>query len=334
VPVEAGDTLLVEGVVENLARLRDEQGVGLLTDYKVRDEEIAAGAVMAEGLVAPNSTFVGKSLREVEFRRDYGGFVLAIRRVGATLREKVANIPLHAADSLLMLIRKDRLEELGRSGDVIILAEHAMTLKRERFWWLIFLILPTVITLAALEIVDIGMAALLGAVLLLLVGAISPQEAYRSIEWPVIFLIAAFIPVGQAMIDTGTAAFLAAGVLAVGELFPPELAPPAVLALVYLLTMLLTQTMSNNAAALIVAPLAFSIAASLGVDSRPFLIAICFAASAEFMTPIGYQTNLMVYGPGSYRFFDYTRFGAPLDFGFWLVGVLLIPRFFPFHPVP
>ncbi len=212
----------------------------------------------------------------------------------------------------------------------MILSEQEFSLRRERFWWLVFVLLPVVIALAAFGVMKIEIGALVAAVLVLLAGVMTPQEAYRSVDWSVIFLIAAFVPVGQAFVVTGTADFIAGALLATSAWAPAGLAPYVTLATVYLATSLLTQMVSNNAAAIIVAPIALSLGPSLGVDPRPFLFAVCYAASAEFMTPMGYQTNLMVYGPGGYRFTDYTKFGAPLNLLFWILGTLLIPVFWPF----
>ncbi len=326
-----GDVLIVEGSIENLVRMRKDLGVSLLSDKDLQDEEVAQeGRVMVEAIVAPVSGLVGQTLRLTDFRQHYGGFVLAIRRLGATLREKVADIPLQSADSLLLLIQRDRLDELRRSENLVVLSEIDIQLRRRRWWWLVLLVLPAVIVGAATGLMDIAASAMLGAIVLLIAGVLRPQEAYRAVEWPVIFMIAAFIPVGHVIIATGTADFLARGLLRVGQAFPENVAPFAVLSLVYFITSLLTQLVSNNAAAIIVAPLAFSLGEALGVDPRPFLVAVCFAASAEFMTPMGYQTNLMVYGPGNYRFLDYTRFGAPLNIGFWLLSSALIPVFWSF----
>ena len=201
---------------------------------------------------------------------------------------------------------------------------------RGRFWWLVLVLLPLAILLAALGLMQIAAAAAVAVVILLLTGALTPPESYRSINWSVIFLIAAFVPVGSAFLSTGTADFLASGLLWVAQSVPPEAAPWVSVALIYLGTSLLTQMVSNAAAAIIVTPIAISLATNLGVDPRPLVVAICFAASAEFMTPMGYQTNLMVYGPGAYRFLDYTKFGAPLNLLFWALAVALIPRIWPF----
>jgi di/tricarboxylate transporter len=192
------------------------------------------------------------------------------------------------------------------------------------------LVLPLAVLAAALGWLDIAASALVGAVVMLLFRVLTPQEAYRAVDWPVIFVIAAFVPVGHAFQVTGTADFLAQSVMAMSGWAPPALLPSVVLALVYLVTVVLTQVVSNNAAAVVVAPIVLSLGPALGVDSRPFVVAVCFAASAAFLTPMGYQTNLMVHAAGEYRFLDYIRFGAPLNVLVWILAVVLIPLIWPF----
>jgi len=329
--LEPGDTLIVRGLVDNIMRMRKEQGVQLLTDIKLNDTELSSDdQVLAEGLVTQTSRLVGKTLRQIDFRRHYGAFVLAIRRHGATLREKIAHIPLRVSDTLLMLAPRDRLNELRRTEEMIIISEADSTLHPGRFWWAVVVILPIMMILVALGIVNILPAVMVAVVILLVIGAVDIQESYHAVDWSVLFLIAAFVPMGYAMGKTGTAQYLASGIMGVAHMFPEELAPQAALALLYLATSLLTEVVSNNATAIIVAPVALSVAAGLGVDARPFLIAVAFASSAAFMTPMSYQTNMMVYGPGSYRFSDYLRFGVVLNFGFWMIGSTLIPRLWPF----
>ncbi len=331
IPMQAGDLLIVQGGVDDLMRLRREQGVSLLPDIKLEDEELSAGGqTIAEVWVDHNSRLIGYTIQDLSFRQQFGGFVLAIRRLGMMLRTKIAHVKLRFSDSLLILIPPGQLEKLRQSDEMLVLSEQAVTFRRKRFWWLVFPVLPLVILLAATGVLDIASGALIGAVVLLLAGTISPQEAYRSINWSVIFLVAAFVPVGKAFVSTGTADFIAGKLLAASTWVPEGWAPYVALSTVYLATSVLTQMVSNNAAAVVLAPVALSLGVSLGVDPRPFLFAVCFAASAEFMTPMGYQTNLMVYGAGAYRFLDYTRFGAPLNLLFWLLATLLIPVFWPF----
>jgi di/tricarboxylate transporter len=187
-----------------------------------------------------------------------------------------------------------------------------------------------VILTAALGVVDIATSALLGTIVVLLAGVLKPAEAYHAIDWSVIFMIAAFVPVGHAFISTGTADYLAGGLLESSGWAPADLAPYVVLSLIYVVTTVLTQLVSNNAAAIIITPIALSLGPALGVDWKPFVFAVCFAGSAAFMTPVGYQTNLMVYAAGEYRFMDYVKFGGPLNLIFWVIATVGIPMIWPF----
>ncbi|MDX1502253.1 MAG: SLC13 family permease [Thermoanaerobaculia bacterium] len=331
VQLAPGDLLIVQASADALLKLRRELDLELLPDVLLDDRELAGEEmVMVESLVAGGSRVIGKQVQEIDFRELYGGFVMAIRRLGGTVRTQIAQTRLRFSDSVLMLLPKERLGELSQSDDFIVLSRLDVQLRRARFWWLPLVLLPAVVALAALDVMDIAGGALLAAIVLLVTRVLEPQEAYRNIDWSVIFLIAAFVPVGQAFVTTGAAGFVSSGLLDLAGLFPDRWAPWAAVALLYLVTTLMTQMISNAAAALILAPIALTLASNLGVDSRPLLMAVCFAASAEFMTPMGYQTNMMVYGPGGYRFLDYTRFGAPLNLVFWALAALLIPLLWGF----
>jgi len=183
---------------------------------------------------------------------------------------------------------------------------------------------------ASLGLMDILEAALIGTVILLLAGSISIQEAYKAINWSVIVLIAAFVPVGIAMERSGVAHMVASNIVGVGNLFPPDMAPYASLSLLYLVAAILTEVLSNNTAAIVLVPVAIAISEQLGIDSRGMLLAVCFGASTSFMTPMGYQTNLMVYGPGRYHFKDFLMAGLPLNLTFWILASVYIPKFWPF----
>ena len=187
-------------------------------------------------------------------------------------------------------------------------------------------IFVAVVSLAALGIMPIVVSAILGCITLVVTRCITLDEAYRAVDWSVIVLLAGVLPVGLALEKSGAAQLLA--VHSVGLLGP--LGPVALLAGIYLLTAVLTEFMSNNASAVLLAPIAISMARELGVNPKPFLIAVMFAASTAFATPVGYQTNAMVYNPGGYRFTDYTRVGIPLILLFWGLSVYFIPRFWPF----
>ncbi len=329
--LRAEDLLIIDGAMENALRLRNDQKVALLSDIKLSDRELSAqGLVTVEGLVAANGALVGKTLKDIDFRRKFDTLVLAIRRAGTTLHGRVGRTALRALDTLLIVGTQERVKQLRGSDDILILGELDLALHKGRLWWMPLLLLPVIIALAALGVADILKGSLLGVILLLVLGVVATQEAYRVINWSVLFLIAAFVPVGQAMASTGTAQFIASRILSVSDYVSADYQAHAVLVLIYLVTSLMTQMVSNNAAAIIMTPISLEVAQTLDVNALPFLVTICFAASAEFMTPMGYQTNMMVYGPGNYRFLDYTRFGAPLNIACWLLAGYLIPMIWPF----
>ncbi|MCH8012037.1 MAG: SLC13 family permease [Candidatus Marinimicrobia bacterium] len=333
IKLQKGDILLSRGTFKNFLRFREEEKVLLLTEVKMNQTELTGDeSVIIEGLIPPGSSLIGKSLKELDFRNKFGAFVLAIRREGKTLREKIAHIVLHFADTLLIFVPKSNLSALDKNPDIAVLQEHEISLHKTRFWWFAIAIIPLIMISATLGIIEILGAAIVGVVILLLVRSLNIQEAYRSIDWSVIVLIAAFIPVGIVVERTGTADLIGSGIINLGALFNPEFAPYASLSILYLVAVLMTSIMSNNSAAIVLIPVALSIGNQLGVDTRPFIFAICFGASTSFMTPMGYQTNLMVYGPGSYRFGDFVKAGAPLNALFWLLATIFIPMIWPFYP--
>jgi len=329
--LRSGDRLIVQGGLDDILRLRKEQNLALLPDVKLDDEELSTGGqALVEAWIRPGSRMIGRTLKELDFHFHQGGFVLAVSRVGTTLRKKVSDVVLRLGDTLLILVPRDHLSDLEETDDLAVLSEHDVQLRREPFWWLVLVVLPAVVMMAAFGVTGIATSALIGTIVLLLFGVLKPAEAYHSIDWSVIFMIAAFVPVGHAFISTGTADYLAAGLLGSSLWAPSEMAPYVVLSLIYLVTTVLTQLISNNAAAIIITPIALSLGPALGVDWKPFVFAVCFAGSAAFMTPVGYQTNLMVYAAGQYKFMDYVKFGAPLNLLFWLIATFVIPIFWPF----
>jgi len=265
-------------------------------------------------------------LQTSDFFRRYKSTVLAIQRRGKILRERLADIRLDSGDTLLLQGHKDDVSRLLNSTNVIVTNELTELYLRKDRAIIALLMLVMVVTLAALNIVPILVAALLGAGGMVLGRCLTVEEGYEAIDWKVIFLLGGIIPLGLALEQNGAALWLANTILNDLAGFGPLM----LLATLYLTTAVLTETMSNNAAAAILAPLALSLAITMNVDPRPFLVAITFAASTSFATPIGYQTNTMIYAPGGYRFLDYTRIGGPLNLIFWGVAVLLIPMLWPF----
>ncbi|MBD3236254.1 MAG: SLC13 family permease [Candidatus Eisenbacteria bacterium] len=325
--MRAGDRLLLRGNVGTMMKRRDRLGLESISDTAVGDEQLSSAEMrLVEALVPPRSSLAGRTLRSVGFRRRYGCMVMAVQRRAKRLRERLADIHLQGGDTLLLQCEADDVARLLRSPDLIVTNEVTDLHVRADRALIALGMLVLMVGLTASGLVPIVTAALIGAVGMVLGGCLRIEEAYEAIDWQVIFLLAGVIPLGLALQQSGAAQWLAAGLL-----HPLVSAGPvAVLAGLYLTTAILTETMSNNAAAVLLAPLAISVALLQQVDPRPFLVAITFAASTSFATPIGYQTNTMIYAPGGYRFFDYTRIGGPLNLLFWFVAVLLIPRLWPF----
>lgn len=325
--IREGDILLLHGNVENLIGMQEKYGLELKTDVEMNDRELSADDVkMVEVVIPPRSSLVGRTLETFDFGRRFGGIVLALQRRGRILRERLSGIRLDAGDTLLLQCSEDDLGRMMRSSDLVVTNELTdLYIRKDRA----IVALPVfllAVTLVALGVVPILVAAIVGAVAMVIGRCLNIEEAYRAIDWKVVFLLGGIIPLGLALDQSGGARWLADSVLVPFSGFGPL----AILAALYILTAVLTEFMSNTAAAVLLAPIALSLATSMGVSPRPFLVAITFAASTSFATPIGYQTNTMVFAPGGYRFTDYTRVGGPLNLIFWGLAVLLIPRLWPF----
>lgn len=328
------DILFVRGSLENFLRMKEVEKVTMLTDEKLtQDELIHDDNTLVECLITNQTDLVGKSLMEINFRRRFGSFILAIRREGEILRKKIAHVVLQAFDTLLIYGPIEKIKELSDSGDFIVLGEIEATLQKHKYWWVSVAVIFGAVILAALGIVPILKGALIGAIFLLVIRVITANEAYQSINWQVIVLIAALIPLGIVIQKSGTAFWIGTVLNDIANTFNPLIRPTIMLSLVYLVTIILTEMTSNAATAIIMTPIAISAAQQMGLDPRTFVFAVCFAASASFITPIGYQTNLMVYGPGGYKFTDYVRVGLPLAIVLWCIATWLIPILWPFTSI-
>jgi len=328
------DILFVRGSLENFLRMKEVEKVTMLTDEKLtQDELIHDDNTLVECLITNKTDLVGKSLMEINFRRRFGSFILAIRREGEILRKKIAHVVLQAFDTLLIYGPIEKIKELSDSGDFIVLGEIEATLQKHKYWWVSVAVIFGAVILAALGIVPILKGALIGAIFLLVIKVITANEAYQSINWQVIVLIAALIPLGIVIQKSGTAFWIGTVLNDIANAFNPLVRPTVMLSLVYLVTIILTEMTSNAATAIIMTPIAISAAQQMGLDPRTFVFAVCFAASASFITPIGYQTNLMVYGPGGYKFTDYVRVGLPLAIVLWCIATWLIPILWPFASI-
>jgi len=334
-PLKKGDILLVRGSVENFFRMKTVEQVYMLTDEKLNQEELTKEEnLLVECLLTNQSELVGQSLKEANFRRRFGSFVLAIRREGDILRKKIAHVILRAFDTLLVYGPREKIREMRDSGEFIVLTELERSLRKHRFWWLSILVIIGAVLLAALSLVPILKGVIIGLSIILVARVITPLEAYNAINWQIIILIGCLIPLGIAIQSSGTAIMIGNTMVNLLQFVPEYQQATFLLAMVYLVAMILTEVSSNAATAIIMTPIALAASANLGLDPRPFIFAICFAASASFITPIGYQTNLMVYGPGGYKFSDYIRVGLPLSITLWVMAVILIPKLWPFAPAP
>jgi di/tricarboxylate transporter len=324
--LRAGDILFLEGDPQGILKVMAAKGLRLLPERDNPPPHHGKELVVVEASLTPNSEMVGKTLRQVRFRETYGLNVLALWRQGAPVVKKVDHVELRFGDVLLLQGAEEKVMHLGREHGFLLLGGVAPVPYRPRQAPMALMVLASVILLSTTEVLPITLAAPFGAVAMVLSRCLTAQEAYESIDWRIILLIAGTLPLGLALENSGAASILAERILqGVGDL-----GPAVVLAAFFLLTSLLTEIMSHAAAAVLIAPVALHAALTLQVSPRPFFMAVAIAASSCFMTPISHQSNALVMGPGGYRFSDFMRTGAPLNVLIWICGSLLIPWFFPF----
>ena len=329
--LKEGDILFVRGTLENFIRMKEVEGITLLTDEKLTQAELEQeDNELVECLLTDDSDLVGKSLMSTNFRQVFGAFILAIRREGDIIRKKIAHMQLHAFDTLLVYGPTKKISTLSDRGDFIVLGKVEARLQKDRFWWVSIYVVLISIFLASIGYVPILKGAFISVVILLCLKIITAQESYQSIHWQVIILIAALIPIGIVLQSTGTADWIGNNISRFIYLFSISWQPYVLLATIYFITMILTEISSNVATAIIMVPIAIAVSGQIGLESRPFVFAVAFAASASFITPIGYQTNLMVYGPGGYKFSDYIRVGLPLSLLLFLTAVIILPNIWSF----
>ncbi len=278
-----------------------------------------------EGIVGPQSRLTGYRIADLNFRRLYGVYILAVHRQGEDLRSNFDEVRLAFGDTLLLEGPPEGLRRLFDRRVLVNLTEPSeQPFRRDKAPIAIGAVL-LVMVLAALEVLPIAALAIIAATAVVAFGCLTADEAYAAIRWRLLLLIFGMLALGLAMEKTGAAALVVNHIAAlVGGL-----GPLAILAALYLLTSLLTEIISNNAAAILLTPIAIGLAHQLGMDPRPFVVAVLFAASASFATPIGYQTNTFVYNAGGYRFTDFVRIGVPLNLLMWIAATAVIPLFWP-----
>jgi len=323
--LRAGDVLLVEGARTNVLKIKDTAGIDIRADVALSDPDLRSeDSSLVEALVVPGSALVDRTLHGIGFRERYGLQVLGINRHGRNLLEKLSRTTLRVGDVLLVQGRKKWIGELAQQGLVSVLnAVDEQRPNRSRAARAIAIFMGALV-LAATGLVALPVATLLGAFCIFLTRCITPGDAYREIEWRAVILVACMLALGQAMSSTGTAQYLADNVARATV----DLSPRWLLGGFFLLTVALTQPMSNQAAAAVVLPIAFHTATQLGLNPRPFAMAIAVAASCSYLTPLE-PACLMVYGAGRYRFMDFVRVGGPLVVVLFALALYLVPLFWP-----
>ncbi|PAW66816.1 MAG: SLC13 family permease [Opitutia bacterium Tous-C1TDCM] len=330
-PLEEGDRFVLACRPSGIAHARAMPGFDFTAEAGL--EQIASHeGVVFEGAVAPNSEIIGQSISELNFRQRFRVIVLAIHRGGVNVRDKLETLPLQMGDILLMMGTEQAVNGLRQGNDIILFDRPPLpSFSRHKRIPLVLATIVAVILGETFDVVPIHLGAIAGAVLMCVTGCIKPKEAYESIEWNLLFVIFGMLALGVAMQNSGAAAWLAQNVVAgVGHIVAGPEKPLVMLVCIYLVTLVLTEILSNNAVAALMVPIALGIAAQAGVDPRPFVIAVTVAASAAFATPIGYQTNTYIYGIGGYKFRDFVKIGIPLNLICFAVAMYYIPKVWPF----
>ena len=323
--LSAGDVLLVRGSREDLLKIKDEKGIEILSDVQFGnlnlEAQLASGEdKIAEVLILSNSRLVGSTLKDIRFRQRYNATVIAIRRGQELVRERLGKVRLRFGDLLLVQGPKESFLGLQTTRELLVLEQRNLDTLRQDKAPIAVAIAVGVVLVAALNWIPILVSALAGVVLMVATGCLKPGEIYSAVRWDIIFLLAGLIPLGIAMENSGTTNWLANNLIAIGG----ELSGYWILTFFYVVTSVLTEIISNNAAVVLLIPVAAKVATTLGLNPIAFMFAVTFAASNSFMTPIGYQTNTMVYGPGGYKFLDFTRIGGPLNLLMAIVTPILI----------
>jgi di/tricarboxylate transporter len=324
--LRANDRLVFAGVVESVVDLQKIRGLVPATDQVFKLNGARNQRRLVEAVVSDTCPLVGRTIRDGRFRSVYDAAVIAVARNGQRLRQRIGDIVLRAGDTLLLEAHAAFAAQHRNTRDFFLVsAVRGSAPPRHDRASIALLILGAMIVAAGTGLLGMLNAAMLAAGLMVLTRCLSITTARQSVDWPVLIVIAAAFGLSRALETTGAAAWLASSMLGVAGT-----SPWMALAVIYALTMLLNAFMTNNAAAALMFPIAFATARALGVDPMPFVVALIMAGSNDFATPIGYQTNLMVYGPGGYRFGDYVRFGGPLNLIVMATALLLIPLIWGF----
>lgn len=328
----ANDILKVRCSVEKMIALKDKAKLLVKDPVKIGEHNLKRKETsIVELIITSESELDGTTLKKADFRRRYRATPLAIKHRKQIQKENLYDVNLRAGDVVLAEIKNHYIKEIQKkeleneAPFVILSKNKIMDFDKSKFIR-VFAVLAAVITSAALGLLDIMMAAILGTILLVLSRVIQMKEAYEAINWKVIFLLAGSLSFGVAMKNSGLDVLIGEGITGTLGNYGPYI----VLSCLYIVTSLLTEVMSNNASAAIMAPIAITTASSLGLDALPFIVIVTIAASASFITPIGYQTNTMVFSAGGYKFRDFAKIGVLLNILFWITASIMVPILYPF----
>lgn len=327
--IEQNDHLILEGSIQNLITARDDLDLTIQPDHGFDLADLDTGqSRIFEATLAPRSTIVGRTMQEVRFRDRFGFSALAIWRQGDIIIDRLRDVELRFGDSLLLQGPPGRVQALHEGNDFLVLEPVELDRNRRGKAPVAAGIMLLVITLALFSDLGIATAMVIGSVSMVLTGCLTMEEAYEHIDWRTVFLVGGMLSMGTAMENTGTAQFLANLLLGTFG----DFGPLGLLAGVYLLSAAITQPMSNAAAVVLIVPIALDTALGLGANHLTFTMAVVIGAATSFLSPVGHKANVLVFGPGGYRFFDYTRVGMLLTLALFIVSMIFLPIFWPFFP--
>ncbi len=327
VKIRAGDVIRIRGSKDEIKKLVTREDISLKAPREWVDVDLEHGQdALVEIVVAPETGLVGTNLKNYGFYEKFGAVPLAIRHEGSIKHNDLSDIKLSSGDTLLLSMDSERLNEIESDSSLVMVTDPDIISQRENKIPVALLIIAGVVLTAALGFTSIVVSAVAGVVLMILTGCLKTSEAYEAVNWKVVMLLAGVLPLGTAMDKTGTAELLAN--LMISGL--ADFGPTVLMSGFFAITLVITAVMSNNASAALLAPIAIQTATSIGVAPEPFLYAVTFAASLSLITPFGYQTNTMIYGPGQYKVKDFFKVGVLLNVIFWILATLFIPVIWPF----
>jgi di/tricarboxylate transporter len=325
--LQAGDTLIVKGNIEDLHAIQGLQNLLIESDTHPKLTELETDETgLIEAVLSPRSTLVGKAIRELDFRSRYGLTILAIWREGRAYRSHLRDMKLRLGDALLLFGPRRRLRQFGSETEFLLLSEESMPAPRNKKAPLAIIIMLMVLLPVIFNWLPIAISAIVGVTLMILTGCLRMDEAYQLIEWKAVFLIAGMLPLGIALDQTGAAKLISNNLL----LLVGNTGPVIITSALFFLSTLISQFMPNPAVAVLLAPIALSVASNTGISPYPLMMAIAVSSSAAFLSPVGHPATLLVMGPGGYRFSDYFKVGLPLTIIVWLVVIFVMPLLWPF----